>query len=257
MPKNSLSVVIITKNEEDKVARCLESVKWAGEIIMVDARSKDRTTEIGKRYGAKIIYSDFADDFGRERNIGIDNATSEWILQLDADEIVTPGLRTAIENVLKKGSEFHAFKFKRKNFFLGHFMKYGGWYHYSLHFFKRGFARYRGRVHHILDVKGKIGTMEEEIEHYPFSSLSQFVERQNRYTSIEAKEMLEQQKILPLRIIRYNLCRKPLKLFWKLYVKKRAFKDGMFGLVFSILFTWVHFLRWAKYWEQTIKVDEK
>lgn len=249
--KSRLSVVIITKNEEEKIGRCLESVKWADEIVVVDGYSTDRTVEICRQCGAKIIQHQFEGDFGKERNIGTDEASGDWILQLDGDDVVTDGLRQKIEDILSKEVEYVAYKFIRKNFFLGHLMRYGGWYYYYPHLYKKGFARYEGRVHHLLKIDGKIGVLEEAIEHYPFQNLEQFINRQNRYTSIEAEEMLQKEGLIDAKVVRYNLTVKPIKLFWKMFVKKKGFKEGRYGLVFSILYAWVHFIKWAKYWELT------
>ena len=249
MTRKRLSVVVITKNEEARIARCLGSVSWADERILVDGYSSDRTTEIAQSLGAKIVLSRFNGSFDRERNQGIDAASGDWILQLDADEIVTTGLRGAIEAILAQDPPFSAYKFKRKNFFLGHAMRFGGWYHDSLHFFRKGRARYQGRIHEALIVDGPIGRLQEEVEHTPFESLSQFLERHNRYSSLEAERILEERGILPWKEVRYHLVWKPLKLFWKFYVKKQGFRDGWVGLLFSGLYAWVHFLNWAKYWE--------
>lgn len=246
----TISAVILSKNSEGKIAHTLASLKgWADEIVVVDGLSTDRTVEICKMYGAKVISHEFAGDFGQERNIGIDNSSGDWILQLDTDEIVTEGFKREADRMLSRESDCVAYKFLRKNFFLGHFMKHGGWYHYSLHFFKRGCARYKGRVHHDLIVDGKIGTIEAEIEHYPFDNLREFVERQNRYTSLEAEEIVSLNKHIDERLICYHMRKKPLKLFWKFYVKKKGYKEGTWGFLFSVLFAWVHFLKWSKVWE--------
>ena len=247
--KKKLTVVVTTKNEEDKIRKCLESVKWADQIVIVDGYSTDKTLDICREYGAKIVQNKFDGNFDKERNIGIDNATGDWILQLDADEIVTAGFRKDIENVLNTDGGFNAYKFKRKNYFLGHPMIYGGWYHDSLHFFKRGFARYKGKIHETLIVDGKIGQLKGEVEHYPFKSITQFIARHDGYSAREALYVYEQRGIVSKKEIEYNLRIKPLKLFWKFYVKKQGFREGVYGLVFSVLYAWVHFLNWAKYWE--------
>lgn len=245
----ALSAVILTKNEETRIERCLKSIGWADEIIVVDGESTDRTVEICRSYGAKVISHLFSGDFGQERNIGNDAATKDWILQLDADDAVSAPLREQIEKILREGSCFDAYKFRRKNWFLGHPMRFGGWYHYYPHLFRKGRARFEGRVHHLLRCDGPMGVLEAALEHRPFSSLEQFVSRHNRYTAIEAQEMLEQQGKLPADQVRYQISRRPLKLFWKLYVKKQGWREGWYGLIFSLLYAWVHFLKWAKYWE--------
>jgi glycosyltransferase involved in cell wall biosynthesis len=248
--EKKLSAVILTKNEEGKIKNCLESITWVDEIVIVDGFSTDKTVEICKQYNAKIIQHAFEGDFGQERNIGIDNASGDWVLQLDADDVVTQGFRQVARKILEEEGEFVAYKFLRKNFFMGHFMRYGGWYHYSLHFFKKGFARYQGKVHHDLIVNGTIGVLNEEIEHYPFDNFSQFIERQNRYTNLEAKEIVDLERYINEKNISYNIRIKPVKLFWKFYVKKKGFKEGMHGFIFSVLFAWVHFLKWVKVWEK-------
>ncbi len=248
--RKRLSAVVITKNEEGKISGCLESIKWADEVIIVDSYSTDRTVEICKGYGAKVIQHQFEGDFGMERNIGSDAASGDWILQLDGDDVVTAELKNRIEEILRNDSLYVAYKFRRANYFLGHFMRYGGWYHYYPHLYKKDFARYDGKVHHLLKADGKIGVLEEAVEHYPFQSVEQFIDRQNRYTSLEADEMLQKEGVLNSKVIRYNLALRPLKLFWKMYVKKMGFREGIYGFVFSILYAWVHFIKWAKYWEK-------
>ncbi len=248
MPNPRLSAVIITKNAESSVKDCLESVKWADEIIIVDGYSTDRTVEICKGYTDKIILSEFK-GFAGERNKGIDHATCDWVLQLDADEVVTPGLAKALKEAMASPGQYTGYKFRRRNFFLGHPMRYGGWYHYSSHFFKKGSGRYEGLIHERLKLDGLQGTIEAEIEHRPFTSLSQFISRQNRYTTYEASDFLNEMGVLSKGRVKYHLYLKPAKVFWKFYVKKQGFREGMTGFIFSALYSYVHFMKWAKYWE--------
>ncbi len=247
--RKKLSVVVLTKNCADKLKNCLGSVKWADEIIIVDGGSTDGTLDIAHQYADKIIDSKF-EGFGAERNKGAMEATGDWVLELDADEIVTEAFRERMTRLLNgDDGECAAFKFRRKNIFLGRTMMRGGWYHYSAHLFRKGSAHYEGDIHEKLLVNGKMGKIEENIEHYPFNSMSEFLERQNRYTKLQAGEMFKEDANIPLKTVMYNLKVKPLKLFYKMYVKKLGCLEGMQGLVFSVLFAWVHFLKWAKYWE--------
>jgi len=251
MLKETLSVVIITKNEQDKIARCLKTVDWADEIVVVDDLSTDRTVEICQEFGAKVISHKSCGNFDRQRNIGMDNARGEWILQMDADEVIPEDLKEAIEKAISQNSEFCGFQFRRKNFFLGHFMRYGGFYGpYSLKLFKKSCGRYVGHsVHETLKVEGKIGTIEADINHYAFQTIAQNIERNNMYSTVRAKLMKEEKGALDKKELRYNLTIRPLKRFWKMYVKKRGYRDGMYGLVFCVLFTFGPMLRWMKYWE--------
>ena len=247
--RQRLSVVILTKNEEPRIGRCLESVRWVDEVVVVDGESADRTVEICRAFGATIIVHPFCGDFGHERNLGNEAATGDWILQLDADDAVSPELRAQIEQILWDGSPHSAYKFRRKNWFLGHEMRYGGWYHYYPHLFRRGQAHFEGRVHHLLKTDGSMGILEGALEHRPFDNIEQFINRHNRYTELEAQEMWDRQGAIDPKVVRYHLTWRSLKLFWKTYVKKQGFREGWHGLVFSMLFAWVHFMKWVKYWE--------
>jgi ADP-heptose:LPS heptosyltransferase len=250
MPKNyTISAVVLSKNSEKKIAKCLESLKgWADEIILVDGQSTDSTVRIAQSYGAVIVSHPFLGSFAAERNSGTDKAKSEWVLQLDSDEIVSEDFKKKCDQILP-AAKFAAFKFRRKNVFLEHEFKHGGWYHWSQHLFKRGRAHYEGRVHEKMIVDGEVGNIDADILHIPFDSISEFIERQNRYTDLQARDIIDTEKNLTAKNIKYNLKIKPLKLFRKMYFKNKGYKEGMHGLVFSILFAWVHFLKWAKVWE--------
>ena len=249
MPRAKISAVLITKNEERNIARCLDSLRWVDEIVVVDGESTDKTTEIARSYGAKIINHHFEGDFGMERNIGNENATGDWILALDADEEIPEDAKKEIEEVLERGSEFDAYNVPRLQYFLGKPLMHGGRYHSIVNFFKRGKVRFDGRVHHLVLVDGKTGQLKNPFLHYPFNTVSEFITKHNRYTDYEALEMYEKFKDTKKKEARYNLAVKPLKLFFKNYVKKKGYKDGKLGLVFCFLFSWSYFLRWAKYWE--------
>ena len=250
--RKKLTAVIIVKNGASQIANCLESIKWVDEVVVMDGFSTDGTVEICKEYGANVYQHKF-EGFDTERNLGAEHATGDWVLQLDADEIVTEGMRHAVEEVLRDDKGHSAYKFRRRNFFFGRPMKHGGWYHYSAHFFKKGHAVYKGKIHETLTVDGTQGTIEADVDHHPFTSISQFVKRQNRYTTLQAQRIYDEKGEVSEKEVRYNISRKPIKLFWKLYIKKKGYKEGSVGLVFSILNAWVHFLKWAKYWEMVIK----
>lgn len=246
----SLSAVILSKNSQGKIADCINSLKtWADEIIVIDGLSQDNTLEIAKENGAVVFSHKFLGSFAAERNFGTEQAHSDWVLQLDSDEIVTDELKKECDALLPS-TKFFSFKFHRKNFFLGHGFKYGGWYHYSQHLFKRGFAHYEGRVHEKMIVNGEVGVMNADILHFPFDSISDFIIRQDRYTDLQAQDILDSKEELTGKVIRYNLVFKPLKLFKKMYLNKKGYKEGMYGFVFSFLFAFVHFLKWVKVWEK-------
>jgi len=255
--RETLSVVLMTKNEETRLAACLDQVAgWADEIVIIDDLSTDRTVEIARRYTANIFACASEDNHDRQWNRGIERATGEWILHIDADERVTPALRSAIDRRLADAGGASAFELMRKNFFLGHPMRCGGWYHRHLILFRRERARCVGQGIHVrLQVDGPVGFLDAEIEHYPFDSIAQFVERQNHYTTVEARVMRGERGTLPARTIRYQLTVRPAKLFWKSYVKNRGHREGLHGLVFGLLQAFMHAMLWAKYWETTAATE--
>jgi glycosyltransferase involved in cell wall biosynthesis len=253
LSRETISAVIMTRNCEDLIEGTLKSVKdWVDEIVVIDGCSTDRTPEICRSYGAKVVQNRWDGfRFCTERNLGIDNATKDWCFHVDPDERATPEFKTAVLKMLaaQPPVKHSAFEFRKRNFFLGHAMKHGGWYHYSLHLFRRGKARYEGIIHEKLKVDGSIGKLEAPINHHPYPSIRQFVSRHNGYSSREAAMLDEERPGIDEKTVEYNLKKMPLKRFFKFYVKKAGFLDGAPGLIFSVLYAWVHFLNWAKYWE--------
>lgn len=250
MRESKITAALITKNEERNIKKCIESVKdWANEIIVVDGYSTDRTVKIAEELGARVIKHRFEGDFSKERNIANENATGDWVLHLDADERVTAEFKKKTDEVLDTAKDIEAYKFKRKNFFLGHAMIHGGWCHYIPNLVRRDKVRFEGALHERPVYKGKLGIIEADIEHYPFDSIAQFVERHNRYSTVEAEEMYANDGASKLPQVKKNAIRRTFKIFWKMYVKKKGYKEGVYGLIFAILFAVTNFLIWAKYWE--------
>jgi len=253
-----LTAVIIAKNEETRIKKCLESLCWVEEIIVIDDCSTDNTVKIAKDAGARVIVhkSDFNFDF--QRNLGIESASGEWILQLDVDEVIPENLKKEILNVVSRPGQFAAYEFRRNNCFLGHFLICESQTYY-IKLFRKDKARYIGNnVHEILKVDGLVGRIHPYIEHYNLDSISQFLERQNVYTDREAQEILRTKGIISKRELVYKLRIKSIKLFFKYYFKKKGCKDGLYGLVYSLLMSVHNILLYAKYWELIKdKLEEK
>ncbi len=244
-----LSAVILTKDAAVTLPACLESIRWVDQIVVVDGGSTDDTLRLAREAGAAVVTDLRPDDFAALRNVGTDHATGDWVLQLDADEVVTPEFRRALEGILSQAPPHAAFKFRRQNLFLGRRMRFGGWDHDSLHLFRRGSARYEGRVHEQLRVQGSIGRLRVGVVHSPFRSLEEFIDRQNRYTSLEALQLTEAGPRPSGRELDYQIRVKSAKLFWKLYVRKQGFREGTVGVIFCVLYAFVHLIKWAKVWE--------
>ncbi|OIO38575.1 MAG: hypothetical protein AUJ71_02845 [Candidatus Omnitrophica bacterium CG1_02_49_16] len=249
--RQTVSAVIMTKNCEALVEGTLKSVAgWVDEIVVIDGFSTDRTLEICRRYTDRIFQNRWDGyRFCTERNLGTSKVSSDWCFHIDPDERASLEFKLAVLKIMEKGTAHSAFEFRKKNFFLGHFMRRGGWYHYSLHFFRKDKAHYEGVIHETLKVDGTIGKLEAAVEHYPFTSIKQFVNRHNGYSTREAQAKFEEAGKLSEAEIQYNLKKKPLKRFLKFFVRKYGFLDGIYGFIFSVLFAWVHFINCAKYWE--------
>lgn len=250
-----LSAVIIAKNEENRIQKCLDSLKgFVDEIVVVNNMSTDRTVEICQSYGAKVITHQEKEFFGRQRNIGIDNAAGEWILQMDADEIVPSEAAQAIKNAINNPGDFVAFQVLRRNFFLGHPLSYAGNYGYMTKVFKKGKARYQpNTLHEVLEINGPVGSINTQVWHYPFNSISAVMDKCNYYSQIEAEQFLRGLDSVSIKEIKYRLTWRSLKLFWKLYFKKQGYKDGMYGLAWCILNVIGPQVRWLKIWERALK----
>jgi len=244
-----ISAVVITRNEEAQVAECLKRVKWADEIIVMDDESTDRTVEIAREYTDKIFVRKANNNLTEQRNLGAGHASNEWILQLDADEHISEDNAREIRELINNPGQSVAFRFKRRNHFLGHFMRYGGWYHDYIRVYYKDKCHYTGMIHETLKIEGEVGQAKTDIDHFPFKSIHQYLERQFHYTAQGAKDILDKRGVLDKKEIRYNLGIRPLKLIWKSYIKKKGYREGIYGLVVAVLDAFGHFSTWAKYWE--------
>lgn len=249
----TLAVVLMVKNEEARLARCLDRVAgWADEIVIIDDNSSDRSVEIARRYTQKVYAYPSGDDHCLQWNRGIDHAASEWILHIDADEWVTPKLKQAIDRALANAQDRRAFELIRLNFFLGQPMRFGGWRQRHLILFRRQGTRCVGSGIHTrnrLQFSGSVGFINEEIEHYPFPSIHTFIERQNLYTSVEAAASLRDHGPADFKRVVFQTTVRPLKLFWKGFIRQQGYKDGWRGWVLAWLSAFTHFIHWAKCWE--------
>lgn len=250
--KSKISVVLATYNEEKNIKRCLESIKdIASEIIIVDGSSTDNTREISERLGAKVFKTTNKPNFHINKQMAIDKAMGDWILQLDADEVITPALSKEIIDIINSNPEENAFWIKRKNYFLGTFLKKGGQYpDPAIRLFRRGKARLPQKdVHEYLSVEGKIGTLSEPMEHYYAPTFERYLINSNRYTSFSAKQY--QENSLPLNIfnsVNYLLI-KPIYTFLLIYIRHKGFVDGFPGFVFALFSGLHHATSYMKYWE--------
>ena len=252
-----ISIAIATYNEEENIGACLKAVRQlADEIIVVDGSSTDKTVEIARKYGAKTFMTTNKPIFHINKQMAIDKARGEWILQLDADEIVTPALRAEIQSIINHQlSTINAYYIPRKNYFLGRWLRKGGQYpDYVIRFFRKGKAYLPCKsVHEQMEVKGEAGYLKGHLLHYSAPTFSRYLTNANRYTSLTAREMLKNKVSINLLSIIYYLLFKPLQTFFAIYFRHKGFLDGFPGFVFA-LFSGLHYsIAFIKYCESKIR----
>ncbi len=252
---NRLSIIIITLNEQDNIKDCLESVKWADEIIIVDAHSKDQTIQIAKDYTNKIFIKEWQ-GYANTRNYALQLVNNEWVLFIDADERVTSELKEEIiKSISKKDSELVGYMIPRRSYFLGKWIKYCGWYpNYVTRLFKKGYGVYNNlNVHEQLIIHGKLGKLKNDLLHYTDRNLYHYFHKFNSYTSLAVEDLMMLQKKFSYK----NLLLNPVFTFFKMYFIKLGFLDGIHGLILCVLSSFYVFVKYAKLWEKSINYKEK
>lgn len=246
-----ISVVISAFNEEENIADAIESAKsLASEIIVVDNESTDKTTEVAKKSGA-IIFKQKNDPLkiDLQKNFGFSKTTQPWVLSLDADERLTPKLIDEIKNTLEFDQETVGFYIPRKNIIFGKWIRHSLWWpDYQLRLFKKGKGKFDTvSVHKEISIKGQIKHLSEPFIHESYTGISEYVSRMNSiYTEVEAEKILAAGK----RIGGLSAVKLPIEDFLKTYFMQKGYKDGMHGLMLSILQSFYTFLVVAKVWEK-------
>jgi glycosyltransferase involved in cell wall biosynthesis len=242
----SISVILITRDEEARLERTLESVAWADELVIVDSGSTDRTEEVAHRFGARFVVAPW-EGFGRQKQHALDLATGEWVLSIDADEVVTPELRLSIEEAVRRPGGAVGFSFQLYTDFFGVWMGSRGWYReWKLRLFRRDRARFdHSVVHEGIQLDGSVRRIGGVLLHYHFRGLDHQVEKLNRYTSWTA----ERRFASGTRSGSATPFVRGVASFLKSFLLQGRFLYGRVGLV-SALFTGADgFLKYAKLWE--------
>lgn len=241
MKRQTLSIAIATFNEEKNLAKCFESIKnIADEIVVVDGQSSDKTVEIAKSYGARVKITTNKPIFHINKQMAIDMCTKDWILQLDADEIVSPQLRDEILSILKSQETANGYWIPRKNWFIGRFLIKGGQYpDYTLRIYKNGKGRLPQKdVHEQAVVEGQVGYLKNPLLHYPYENFASYLTKWNRYNDLLATQIKEEVKnknlfSKMLSAINYLII-KPIFWFIITCIRHKGFMDLGPGFVFSL-----------------------
>ena len=238
-----LTAVIIARNEEANLPRCLASLKWVDEIIVGDCGSTDRTVEIAKEAGARIVTYQWR-GYGPAKQTVAEHATGEWVLSVDADEEVTEELAREIRALIENPGDVAGFRLPRRTYFLGRWIKYGGWYpDRVLRLYRRGQGRFtESSVHEALEVDGSVGVLQHDLLHYSYPTLEVYFEKFNRYTTLAAEEALR-------KGVRGSLVKtflNPVAKFAKQYFLRAGFLDGIEGLLLAALSAGYVMTKYAK-----------
>lgn len=237
-----LSVIIITKNEAKPIRRCLESVAWADEIIVLDSGSTDNTVEICREYTEKVFSTDWP-GFGLQKQRALEQSRGEWVLSLDADEWLSPALQDEIRQAMSR-SEFQAYEMPRSSSFCGKVMRHGGWWpDYVLRLFQRNAARFsQDPIHEHIVTEGKIGRLRNALDHESYVDLEEVLSKLNTYSSLSAAHLHAQGK-------RSSLGKALAKGFWtffRCYILRAGLLDGRHGFILALFNAQVAYYKYLK-----------
>jgi glycosyltransferase involved in cell wall biosynthesis len=246
--KIMLSVVLAVYNEEENLGRCLASVKdIADEVIIVDGGSTDRTVEIAKKYGAVVISTTNPPIFHINKQKALDAAHGEWILQLDADEAISKPLSKEIMDTISSGFVPNGYFIARHNYFLGNWLRKGGQYpDYVIRLFRRGAGKFPQKsVHEQIEIDGHVGHLDNAMEHYSYTSISQYWNKACAYIKLSASEIQKKPNNKSLVTALSYMVVKPLVTFFSIFVRHKGFVDGWRGFLYAF-FSALHFPK--AYW---------
>jgi glycosyltransferase involved in cell wall biosynthesis len=243
-----LSVVVVTLNEAERLRACLESVAWADEIVVVDAESDDKTATIAREFTDRVVVRPWP-GYAAQKNAAIDLATGDWILSLDADEIVSSDLAADIDRVLAANGPADGYAVPRRNIFWGRWVRHGGLHpDWQVRLFRRARGRFAPRaVHESVNVDGRVERLAGHLEHRSYRDLGDFLARADRYATLAATEAVAHGR----RVGVGDLVLRPLGRFLVMYVVRGGFLDGWRGFLLASLYAYYVLIRAAKIWERT------
>jgi glycosyltransferase involved in cell wall biosynthesis len=247
-----LSLVVITRNAELHLSRCLRSVPFADEVLVLDSGSEDQTVEIARQLGARVLVEEWR-GFGPQKRRATELAKNDWVLSLDADEALSPEAQSELRALLQ-GSEpsFAVAMFPRLSFHMGRWIRHGGWYpDWQTRLYNRRQANWSNDVLHEKVVADSVHQMRAPLLHWVFKDLTDQVQTNNRYSGLGCDALVHKGRRFRL----FHLLTKPAVKFFETYVWKRGFLDGLPGFIIAVGAAYSVFLKWAKLWEkQNVKL---
>ena len=243
-----LTVTVITYNEADNIAAALDSVAWADEIIVVDSHSTDDTAAIARKQATRVIVRDWP-GYSEQKNFAADQASHDWVLSMDADERVTPELAAEIRGLLQQEPAARGYRVRRVSRYLGRWIRSTDWFpDYQLRLYDRRAGRWNGlRIHESFRLASATpARLEGELQHYAYRDISHHLRKIDAYTSLIADQWMDEGR----RASAARLVLHPVLAFVRNYLLRRGFRDGVPGLVISVLNSYYVFLKFAKLWER-------
>jgi glycosyltransferase involved in cell wall biosynthesis len=246
MPVPKVSATVITFNEAANIAAALESLSWVDEIVVVDSESTDQTATIARRFTERVIVRPWP-GYIAQKNFAAEQAAHDWIFSLDADERVTPELAREVRELLQAEPSVRGFRVPRVTFHLGRWIRSTDWYpDYQLRLYDRRRARWVGRhVHESVKVDGAVSTLRGDLQHFAYRDVSHHLRTMDRYTTLAARQMFEDGR----RAGWFDVLVHPRLAFFRNYVLRGGFRDGMPGLIISAMNAYYVGLKFAKLWE--------
>jgi len=242
-----LSIAIITKNEEKNIGRCLKSVNWADEVVVVDSGSIDGTLRICKEFNCKIINSEWL-GFGATKQLAVENCANDWIFVIDADEVMTAELKTKIESTLVNPN-YSGYRIKRTSYYLGKMIRHCGWdKDYTLRLFNKNKGRFNDRVvHESVQIEDeKIGKIEEPLLHYTYPEIKDHIHKMLTYSKLGSEQ--KYRKGATSSIVKSML--HGVFKFIKMFILQRGFLDGKEGFILSLNSSFGVYLKYLFIWEK-------
>lgn len=239
-----ISVVVLAKNEEKNIAGCLASLKWCGQIVVIDDYSTDKTTEIAKKFSARVYKRHLNNNFAAQRNFALKKTAASWVLFVDADERVSPALAAEVRQKTKS-TKHSGFFLRRIDIAWGRQLEHGEsgnvW---LLRLARRDAGRWKRAVHEVWEATGETGRLEEPLFHHPHPTLHEFTKKLDWYSTLHARQNLAEGKRSALwKIIFY-----PWLKFFQSWIFQRGFLDGMPGFMLAMMMSFHSFLAWSKLW---------
>jgi glycosyltransferase involved in cell wall biosynthesis len=238
-----ISATIITFNEERNIARVIESLRCCDEILVLDSGSNDRTVEIATKLGARVVEASWH-GYAAQKNIAAELATHDWVLSLDADESLSEALEAEIWHIKKNGPEFDGYTVPRLAQYLGKWILHCGWYpDRKVRLFDRRKAKWVGQyVHESVQVEGRVGHLKSNVLHFTCNSLSEHLRSMDTYTTLAAQEIVARRRHVPFSRLLFD----PMWTFFRTYVVKQGYLDGVEGLAIAYTAALYNFVKYAK-----------